>query len=56
MACSRCGQKTVRRPVGGGSRPGTSYNPGRKEGGDNRTSGQPTVKDAISGLRYVPTK
>ena len=56
MACSRCGQRTRRSPVGGGGRPGTTRNPGTRSGQQTTSNGAGGVKDAISGLRYVPTK
>lgn len=58
MACSRCGQSRPPRPAPSGvTRPGGAYYPPRSNNtNDNNKSSRSTVKDAISGLRYVPTK
>lgn len=55
MPCSRCGQKSTRRTPTTG-RPGTAFNPGRPTNQPTRAGGTNGVKDAINGLRYVPSK
>lgn len=57
MPCARCGQNRSRRtPTTTGGRPGTSYNPGNPGGSQTTKTGTNGVKDAINGLRYVPSK
>lgn len=55
MPCSRCGQSRPARPnpPSGAGRPGTSWNPAR--GGASKPGNTGTVKDAITGLKYVPS-
>lgn len=58
MGCSRCGRSRPAprsNPPSGAGRPGSSsWNPSKQGTNPNSNSGR--VRDAISGLKYVPNK
>lgn len=55
MPCSRCGQSRPAKPnpPSRAGRPGTAWHPAQNNS-QSKSSGQ-SVKDQITGLKYVPT-